>query len=154
MTSPRKWLWLATLLTLAALLAACSPGALQSQARRLFTRPTAQSAAQSAAQSNSQAAGAPPADSTNRIVVEGADGDLYLISADGKERFALTTDASPRRIYMQPTWSRDGTRLAWSQLDAEGSKLVVAMFDGSQRGQRRRPGSSESAWRQVEGNRL
>jgi TolB protein len=71
--------------------------------------------------------------------VQGTDGNIYLASPDGAQRFALTSDAAASRIYAQPSWSADGTRIAWSKIDRRGSALVTSRFDGSQRSEARVP---------------
>jgi TolB protein len=103
------------------LLAGCSPTLLREQAQRLFVRsPAAQ-------------ASTPPANPSNRILVQDTDGNLYIASPDGKERFALTVDASRRRVYAQPAWSPDGERVAWSALTRDGAALFTSRYDGSDR---------------------
>ncbi|MBK8050108.1 MAG: PD40 domain-containing protein [Anaerolineales bacterium] len=109
---------LATLALL--LLAGCSP-ALQTQVQRLVPRRTVASASVA------------PASPDNRLLVQGVDGNLYLASPDGTERFALTQDASPSRLYTQPTWSPDGMLVAFSRITNKGSALVTSRFDGSNR---------------------
>jgi TolB protein len=103
------------------LLAGCSSATLRDQAQRLLLRP-------SAAQ-----AGIPPSDPNNRILLQDIDGNLYIASPDGKERFALTDDASRRRIYGQPTWSPDGERIAWNVRARDGTALLTSRYDGSGR---------------------
>ena len=55
------------------------------------------------------------------------------MAPDGSERFALTTDASGSRRYLQPTWAPDGQRIAWARLDGQRSFLETSRFDGSER---------------------
>jgi len=104
------------------LLAACSPAAVREQVGRLVAR-----------QPVVPISALPPADPSNHILIQGEDGNLYIASPDGKARFALTDDASPRRLYGQATWSPDGSMVAWSELGGEGSRLVTSRFDGSER---------------------
>ena len=80
-----------------------------------------------------------PASPDNQLLVQGADGNIYLVSPDGAQRFALTDDGSASRIYAQPTWSADGSRIAWSRIDRRGSALVTSQFDGSERSEVRVP---------------
>jgi TolB protein len=103
------------------LLAGCSAAAARDQVQRLLARPAAVPAAP------------PPTDPSNRILLQGRDGNLYVASPDGKERFALTDDASRRRVYGQPTWSPDGERIAWNQLTRQGTALLTSRFDGRER---------------------
>lgn len=103
------------------LLAGCTPGALRQEVQRFLPRP---SAAQDAA---------PPADPFNRILIEGDDGNLYIGSTGSMERFALTNDASRRRLYGQATWSPDGSMIAWSELRSDGNRLNTSRFDGAGR---------------------
>ncbi len=111
----RRWLHslrtggiLAGLMMLVVVLGGCSPALLREQAQRLWVRPAAVEA------------GTPPVDPSNRILLQGADGNLYIVSPDGKERFALTNDASRRRVYGQPTWSPDGQQVAWNAITRVG----------------------------------
>lgn len=69
----------------------------------------------------------------NQLLVQGADGNLYVASPDGARRFALTDDSSGSRLYTQPVWSPDGSHIAWSKIDRRGSALVTSRFDGSDR---------------------
>jgi TolB protein len=99
----------------------CSSATLREQAQRLWVRPFAVQTT------------TPPADSTNRILLQGTDGNLYITSPDGTERFALTDDASRRRVYGQPAWSPDGDRIAWNELTRDRSALLTSRYDGSER---------------------
>ncbi len=78
-------------------------------------------------------AGTPPADPGNQILLQDTDGNLYIASPDGKERFALTTDASRLRAYGQPTWSPDGEHIAWNAITRTGAALLVSRYDGRER---------------------
>jgi TolB protein len=76
-------------------------------------------------------------DPSNRLLVQGVDGNLYTIRPDGSERAALTNDATSLRQYIQPTWSPSGSQIAWAELDSRSgsleSALTVSHFDGSAR---------------------
>lgn len=80
-----------------------------------------------------QEASSPPATPENQILVTGVDGNLFLVDIASRKRFALTTDASPRRQYLQPTWSPDGAQIAWGRMEGGRSTLEVTGFDGSNR---------------------
>ena len=71
----------------------------------------------------------------NRIVVQGFDGNIFTLNSDGGARLNLTTDATPRRQYQQPTWSPDAAMIALARVDNLGSRsagaLVTAAHDGS-----------------------
>lgn len=86
----------------------------------------------------------PPADridsvvaSHNRLLVQGADGNLFTINPDGSDRFDLTTDASRTRTYSQATWSTSGERIGWTRVDETTagfrSVLITSRADGSAR---------------------
>jgi TolB protein len=114
--------WVVGVLTLMVLVpAGCSPALLRDQVNRLVVP------------QNTVQRGSPPEDPTNRILLQGTDGNLYIASPDGQERFALTDDASRRRIYGQPTWSPDASRVAWNLLTRRGTSLGSSRFDGSER---------------------
>jgi hypothetical protein len=55
--------------------------------------------------------------SRNRLLVQGADGNLFTINPDGTDRFDLTTDASRNRTYSQATWSTTGAQIGWARVD-------------------------------------
>jgi TolB protein len=121
-----RWLSLATVLLAVAWFASgCSAGSYNQLVQRYLFRNPAQAGA-SAFVSDA------PDSPENHLLVEGDDGNLYVASLDGKQRFALTSDASFQRIYSQPTWSADGSHVAWSRLDGDGSALVTSKFDGSE----------------------
>lgn len=73
-------------------------------------------------------------ESGNRLLVQGTDGNLYTVRPDGTDRLAITTDASPRRQYLQPTWSPSGEQVAYATVDSSNgaaqSALVVSRFNG------------------------
>ena len=69
---------------------------------------------------------------TNRLLILGADGNLFTTDPDGRRAVALTTDASPTRFYSQPTWSPSGERIAWTRIDdSSESHLIIARSDGT-----------------------
>lgn len=71
----------------------------------------------------------------NRLVIQGIDGNLYTTRPDGSESIALTSDASARRRYSQPTWSPSAEYVAYATVDldsrTEASALVIRRFNGS-----------------------
>ena len=114
------YLMLLSMFVLAA--AGCSADALQAQARRVVGQ------ARLAVEASS-----PPASPANQLLVTGADGNLFLVDAASGERFALTTDAAPRRQYLQPTWAPNGERIAWARRDGQRNFLETTRFDGAER---------------------
>ena len=58
-----------------------------------------------------------------RLVVVDESGDVVVFDPDGENRTALTEDAGEDAIYSQPTWSPDGSSLAWGQLTSDGFAL-------------------------------
>lgn len=75
--------------------------------------------------------------SSNRLLVEGDDGNLFTIDPTGADRFDLTTDASRNRSYAQATWSSSGERIGWTLVQQSGgtleSALLTSRADGSER---------------------
>src|SRR5215216_6190566 len=74
------------------------------------------------------------------IAYLGTDGNMYVVDQGGGHLKKLTEDAvvpdsqtAPFLYYQYPTWSRDGSQLAFMGLKAEGgqtlSKLLVANMD-------------------------
>jgi TolB protein len=53
-----------------------------------------------------------PASATAHIAILGTDGNVTTFNPATDETVALTTDGGTGRLYSQPTWSPDGTRLA------------------------------------------
>ena len=90
MSSPGGLVYLA--LGAAALASGCSAASARSQFSDYLARQVAVVQAQM-----------PPKDPANTLLVQGEDDNLYLVSPDGARRFALTTDASARRSYAQPS---------------------------------------------------
>ncbi len=74
---------------------------------------------------------------SNRLLVQGSDGNLFTINPDGSDRLALTTDASRSRTYSQATWSTTGERIGWTRVDETTtgyrSALITSRADGSAR---------------------
>lgn len=48
-----------------------------------------------------------------QIAILGSDGNVASFNPENDETVSLTTDAGPNRVYSQPTWSPDGSRLAF-----------------------------------------
>lgn len=71
----------------------------------------------------------------NRIAVQASDGNLYTVRPDGTDRVPLTQESAELRIYRQPTWSPDGARVAWVEVEGSetglSSALVTSRPDGS-----------------------
>lgn len=75
------------------------------------------------------------------IVYLGADGNIYTIDQGGGNKKAVTTDGGTAdgqvQIYQFPTWSPDGSRLAFAKLNRasggaiESASLLTAAPDGS-----------------------
>ena len=74
------------------------------------------------------------------IAYLGVDGNMYVVDQSGKNPTQLTQDAvipqsqtDPLNLYEYPTWSRDGSQLAFIGVNASGdqtkSKLLVANID-------------------------
>lgn len=76
-------------------------------------------------------------DANNRLLVLGADGNIYTVNPDGSDRFSLTSDASDSKQYLQPTWSPNAQRIAWTEVaiqDGDPTSLITtAQWDGSNR---------------------
>ncbi len=66
-----------------------------------------------------------------------ADGNLYVLAADGSRPLPLTTDAGPQRGYSQLTWSPDGEKVAFLRYEPASPgaavELYTALRDGSDR---------------------
>ncbi len=69
-----------------------------------------------------------------RIAVLDASGTLTVFEADGSQPTVIAGSDPDVTLVRQPTWSRDGTRIAWVGLDADGTSATVmtAAFDGTQ----------------------
>ena len=103
--------------------------------------PTTTAAATAGATTEATSSGstAPPAAPTagGRLVVQSEDGNLLTILPDGSGRVDLTTGAGELLQFAQPTWSPDGRRVAWTEVDGRDGQvqasLVTARFDGTGR---------------------
>ncbi len=91
--------------------------------------------------------GATPTPSTAKpvglIAYVGTDGNIYTADSDGQNRSALTSDADllppagqTQRIYQYPTWSFDGSRLAFVEISSSpGSGREAVLHTVSPNGQ-------------------
>jgi TolB protein len=71
---------------------------------------------------------------SNRLLGIDRRGNLFTIDADGGNPFAVTTDATANRVYSQPTWSPDGSNIAFVQVNSmQTSQLIIVRADGNQR---------------------
>lgn len=61
----------------------------------------------------------------NRILVLGVCGNIYTINPDGSDKRMLTTDASTRKKYQQPTWSPQADRIAYSSRNSKGDSSLI-----------------------------
>lgn len=117
-----KWLAVLITLLLALMLAGCDVGALSGQMGALSPDDARRAAA---------------LDSLGgRLLILGADGNIYTASPSGRDRVAITDDASSAVRYQQPTWSPDGALIAWTELRSEGDsdaiRLVTSNADGGE----------------------
>ncbi len=81
----------------------------------------------------------PEQDPTGQIAVIGTDGDLLVVSPEGTE-LGVLTDHDDDRV-SQPTWSRSGELLAWTET-TEVDELVVGTPDGQRSSRARTPFAS------------
>lgn len=70
----------------------------------------------------------------DRLLVIDGGGRVLTMRPDGEEAVALTEAAGTDLRFVQPTWSPDARRVAWTELDTTGAspqaRLVTAGFDG------------------------
>ena len=68
-----------------------------------------------------------------RIAVLDASGTLTVLEADGSHPTVIAGSDPDVTLVRQPTWSRDGRRIAWVGLDADGTSATVmtAAIDGT-----------------------
>jgi TolB protein len=69
-----------------------------------------------------------------RIAVLDAAGTLTVFDADGSDATSIAVSDPASTLVRQPTWSPDGTRIAWVGLDPDGASATVmtAAADGTQ----------------------
>lgn len=70
-----------------------------------------------------QVTGVPAA--TGRIAVLDASGTLTVFDADGSDPTFIAGSDPDVTLVRQPTWSRDGSRIAWVSLEADGTSATV-----------------------------
>lgn len=63
----------------------------------------------------------------NRIAVVGTDNNIFTIAPDGSDKQAVTDDASTFLNYRYPTWSPDGSHLAYVELVQESEAFDSAL---------------------------
>jgi hypothetical protein len=63
------------------------------------------------------------------LVVVDDTGNVVTMSPDGEGSRALTDNGGPVRRHFQPTWSPDGSMVAWSELTPERSRVLVSGDD-------------------------
>ncbi|MDW3177934.1 MAG: hypothetical protein R8J94_11140 [Acidimicrobiia bacterium] len=63
------------------------------------------------------------------IVLRDDDGSLVVVRPDGNDRQELASGAES--LLNQPTFSRNGDRVAWTAIDTDGPRFFVADVDGS-----------------------
>jgi len=71
-----------------------------------------------------------------RLLVSTDDGQIVTMLADGSDRVVLDRSAGGTRMVVQPTWSPDGTSVAWSAIGLEPSS-DASLVTASDRGERR-----------------
>jgi Tol biopolymer transport system component len=78
-----------------------------------------------------QATGVPGA--IGRIAAVDASGTLTVFEADGSDAIVLADSVPGETLVRQPTWSPDGERIAWAQLNAGGTsaEIMTAAADGT-----------------------
>ncbi len=89
------------------------------------------------------AAAVDPGQYPGRIVILDEAGNVVTVRPDGSDEVALTAEAGSQLQFSQPTWSPDGSRVAWTQVDGrDGSaraSIVTTRFDGSERAEAETP---------------
>lgn len=64
-------------------------------------------------------------------------GTLSTLAPDGSDRVVLAEAVEGMTLARQPTWSPDGSRLAWVQLEASGGGVAASLETTTGRGDRR-----------------
>ena len=72
-----------------------------------------------------------PAALDGRLAVLAADGSLVSMRPDGSRRTTLAETDSVRVKIQQPTWSRDGERLAWVRAELQDDGVVIGVLETS-----------------------
>jgi Tol biopolymer transport system component len=65
----------------------------------------------------------------NGLIAYGSEGDIWVVEPDGNDPRRVTTAPADDQA---PSWSRDGTRLAYWSVDPTGSSLIAMKTDGSE----------------------
>lgn len=73
----------------------------------------------------------------NRLLIVGTDGNIFTMSPTSGNRVELTSGASARLLFRQPTWNPVGDQIAWTQVrtadDGVENTLITSDIDGSNR---------------------
>ncbi len=76
-----------------------------------------------------------PGTGSGFLLVREESGNLLILDPHGSRRQALTTDASGRVRYTQPTWSTTGQWIAWVRADLSASSLPATLVVAQPTGQ-------------------
>jgi len=71
----------------------------------------------------------------NQLLVVSRDGNLYTMDPDGRNKLALTQDASPNHQYLQPTWSPSAEQIAWVETKSSPGTVVSVLHTSRFNGQ-------------------
>jgi hypothetical protein len=63
------------------------------------------------------------------LVLDGS-GNVAILAPDGSSSSQLTDDAGAEQVYLQPTWSPSGDRVAVTSLTPGGAAVLVAPLEG------------------------
>lgn len=77
-----------------------------------------------------------PATSDLLVVIDG-DGNIVTMRPDGSDVNPLTEGADERLRFTQPTWSPDGSRVAWTEVDGRSDDVATALVTATVAGDRR-----------------
>ena len=86
-----------------------------------------------------------PASLSGRLIVIDEAGNLVNVAPDGSDAVVLAEVVQGENLVVQPTWSPDGSRVAWVSLEATAGEPAATLVTTTARGTERTEASTTVA---------